>query len=110
MPATRKVRYRYRAVRGQGLLVDGHADDPDALEAEVLAWLDASVTDAWKRRQVRTLVGSALLGRAWWGGPQFGFVGEQHADAVPVTVVHLPDHVIDGIVEWVPDSLPSAPT
>lgn len=31
-----------------------------------------------------------LVVRAWWGGTDVGFCGEQHPDAVAVTVVNLP--------------------
>lgn len=31
-----------------------------------------------------------LVLRAWWGGEGVGFVGEEHPDAQPVTVVNIP--------------------
>lgn len=34
-----------------------------------------------------------LILRAWWGGPELGFVGEEHPQAQPVTVVNVPQGV-----------------
>lgn len=70
-----------------GLMFDGH-DTPraellDLARAHLIAQgvhpLDAD--DQLADRQ-------GLVARAWWGGDELGFVGEQHPDASPVTVVH----------------------
>jgi hypothetical protein len=67
-------------------------DGQDASRADVLAKARAHLIatgmhpldadDAVVDRQ-------GLVVRAWWGGDELGFVGQDHPDAQPVTVVNV---------------------
>lgn len=68
------------------LMYPGHVDPATAL-VEALAWLQAHGADGWALHEART---AARVLPAYWGGAALGFVGEDHAEAVSVTCVHLP--------------------
>jgi hypothetical protein len=74
-------------IPGQCLMLPGHdtprADILTAARAHLLAaGMDAwDADDALESRQ-------GLVVRAWWGGA-LGFVGQDHPDAQPVTVVNV---------------------
>lgn len=89
-----KPRPGREVVPGHGLLIAGHAPDPDAVETEVAAWLAERVTDPWRRRELRgRLSQPGQITRAHWAGPEVGFCGPGHPQAEQVTIVHLPDDV-----------------
>lgn len=79
------------AVDGNGLVLPGWFDS--RAEALVVAreWLEGA--DQWEV-ETALLDRPGLLQRAWWGGADLGFVGEEHPQATPVTVVALPSPLL----------------
>lgn len=76
-----------RRVEGPALLIDDHVPRSDALTA-ARAHLLAEGYDEWDVDE-QLVDRPGLVGRAWWGGDELGFVGEEHPDAEPVTVVNV---------------------
>lgn len=74
-----------------GLLIPGHDLTPAAAVEAAVARLTAVGADEWDIAAARPDMRPV---RAWWGGPDVGFVGADHPDADPVIVIHLPDSLI----------------
>ena len=76
-------------VAGHGLVLDGHASGLAGPRDTARAWLVGRGVDTFTAEDVTE---TARVGRAWHAD-EHGFVGEDHPDARPVTVVHLPEGV-----------------
>jgi len=73
-----------QGIDGHGVLLPGvYPTRADAREAAA-RWLTSRGMDAWDVESHT----AGQVDRAWWGGDDVGFVDQQHASAVPVTVVH----------------------
>lgn len=70
------------------LIYAGRDLGPTQVVDEAVAWLEAQGADEWTVHEARTA--ARPIRDAFWGGPDLGFVGEAHPDAVPVTCVHFP--------------------
>jgi hypothetical protein len=71
----------------EGLVFDGH----DSARPDVLAQARTHLVGAGMHPLDADDVladRKGLVVRAWWGGDDVGFVGEEHPQAQPVTVVH----------------------
>lgn len=69
-----------------GVMVLGHDHDPDVLMLNLKSWL--VIHRSMTRLAAHNMV--ALPGavqEAWWGGDKYGFVGEGHPAAKPVTIM-----------------------
>lgn len=75
---------------GHGLILDGHAAGLSGPRDAARDWLGAHGVDSFTAEDVTEL---ARVARAWYAD-ELGFVGEDHSDRRPVTVVHLPDGLI----------------
>jgi hypothetical protein len=71
----------------QGLVIDGHADGLAAPRAAARQWLLGAGAAPLFAEQETELAPVAL---AWLAGGEAGFVGSDHPDARPVTVVRIP--------------------
>jgi hypothetical protein len=74
-----------RRVEGGALLIEGHVPRSGAITA-ARAYLLAEGMDEWDVDE-RLVDRPGLVGRAYWGGDEVGFVGEEYPGAEPVTVV-----------------------
>lgn len=75
---------------GHGLVLDGHAAGLSGPRDAARDWLAAHGVDAFTAEDVTE---QARVARAWLTDEP-SFVGEDHPDGRPVTVVHIPEGVV----------------
>ena len=75
---------------GHGLILDGHAAGLSGPRETARDWLAAHGVDSFTAEDVAE---QARVARSWYTDA-LGFVGAEHPDGRPVTVVHLSDGLI----------------
>lgn len=79
-------------VPGNGLVFEGHGYSRSAARAAALDWLvEVRNVDEF---DAETVTETASVVRAYWAGPEIGFVTLENPSGVPVTVVVIPDPLL----------------
>lgn len=75
-------------VPDHGYVIDGHNTTRASLLTLTRERLVAGGMSPWDADET-VMDRPGLVQRAWWGGSDIGFCGEDHPNAQPVTVVNL---------------------